>query len=132
VATVLTAARQPVTLQQLRSELQDLTPHLTGGGPDQSWWQAFRTELGGLITIRKEKTPSTMPPERLKRAQQALDSGQVEVALVEVLRLPSRTKAEAWIEKARRYVAARQALDAIETAALIDVPPRPQPGQPRR
>jgi hypothetical protein len=131
VATVLTGAREPVTLEQLRSELQDLAPRLMGGGPDQSWWQAFRTELGGLITVRREKTPSTMPPELLKRAQQALDSGRVEVALVEVLRLPGRENAKDWIGKARRFVAARQALDTLETAALVEAPPavRPQPGQ---
>src|SRR4051794_6913777 len=70
VATVLTVSRQPVTLQQLQAELQDLSPHLTGGGPDQSWWQAVRTELGGLITIRREGSPSTLPDERLRRAAQ--------------------------------------------------------------
>jgi len=133
VATVLTTARDPVTLEQLRSELQDLAPKLMGGGPDQSWWQAFRTELAGVITIRREKTPSTMPPELLKRAQQALDSGRVDVALVEVLRLPGRENARDWILKARRFVAARQALDTLETAALVEAPPavRPQPGQPQ-
>jgi hypothetical protein len=126
VATVLTASRQPVTLQQLQAELQDLAPHLTGGGPDQSWWQAVRTELGGLITIRREGSPSTLPDERLRRAQQSLQAGQADVALVEVLRLPGRANASAWIEKARRYVAARQALDTIETAALME-PPQPLP-----
>jgi hypothetical protein len=126
VATVLTESRQPVTLQQLQSELQDLSPRLTGGGPDQSWWQAVRTELGGLITIRREGSPSTLPDERLRRAQQSLQAGQADVALVEVLRLPGRANAAAWIEKARRYVAARQALDTIETAALME-PPQPLP-----
>ncbi|MBV8686685.1 MAG: hypothetical protein JOZ90_11220 [Alphaproteobacteria bacterium] len=134
VATVLTAARDPVTLQKLQSEFQDVAMHLGGGGPDQSWWQAFRTELGGLVTIRRENTPSTLPSERLKRAQQALDSGLVEVALVEVLRLPGRQNAAGWIAKARRYVAARQALDTLETAALIDpaagARPQPQPQPP--
>src|SRR4051812_11015012 len=123
VAAVLTAAHQPVTLQQLQAGLQDLTPHLTGGGPQQSWWQAFRTELGGLITIRREGTPSTLPDERLKRAQEALQRGQVDVAMVEVLRLPGRDKAQPWVEQARRYVAARQALDTLETTALMEPPP---------
>lgn len=124
VATVLTAAHQPVTLQQLRSQFADIAPHLAGGGPEQSWWTAFRTELGGLITIRREGTPSTMPSDRLRRAERALDSGQVEVALLEVLRLPGRENARDWIAEARRYVAARQALDTIETAALLE-PARP-------
>jgi hypothetical protein len=129
VATVLTAAHQPVTLQQLRARFQDIAPHLAGGGPEQSWWTAFRTELGGLVTIRREGTPSTMPSDRLRRAERALDAGQVEVALIEVLRLPGRENAKDWIAEARRYVAARQALDTIETAALLE-PARPVPTSP--
>jgi hypothetical protein len=51
--------------------------------------------------------------------------------LVEVLRLPGRANAAPWIEKARRYVAARQALDTIETAALLEpVPTGPAAAQP--
>lgn len=123
VATIFTAARQPVTLEQLQAELQDLTPKLTGGGPDQGWWQAFRTELAGLVSIRKEGTPSPLPSEHLRRAQSGLQAGQVDVALVEVMRLPGRANAEAWIEKARRYVSARSALDRIETTALMEPPP---------
>jgi hypothetical protein len=119
VATVLTAAHQPVTLEQLRTSFDDVSTKLAGGGPEQSWWEALKTELGGLITIRREGTQSTMPSDRLRRAQQALSAGNVPVALSEVLRLPGRENAKDWIEQARRYVAARQALDTIETAALL-------------
>jgi hypothetical protein len=123
VATVFTAARAPVTLEQLQAELQDLTPKLTGGGPDQGWWEAVRTEFAGLISIRKQGTPSPLPSEHLRRAQSSLQAGQVDVALVEVARLPGRANAADWIEKARRYVAARRALDTIETSALMEPPP---------
>jgi len=123
VATIFTAARAPVTLEQLQAELQELTPKLTGGGPDQGWWQAFRTELAGLISVRREGTPSPLPSEHLRRAQASLQAGQVDVALVEVSRLPGRANAADWIEKARRYVAARRALDTIETSALMEPPP---------
>ncbi|MDB5694097.1 MAG: hypothetical protein JWO81_3160, partial [Alphaproteobacteria bacterium] len=64
--------------------------------------------------------------DRLRRAERALDAGQVEVALLEVLRLPGRDNAQDWIALARRYVAARQALDTIETAALLEPPHAPQ------
>ena len=135
VATIFTAARQPVTLDQLQSQLADLSPKLTGGGPDQGWWQAFRTELAGLISIRREGTPSPLPAEHLRRAQSALQAGQVDIALVEVMYLPGRANAADWIDKARRYVAARHALDTIETAALMEPPPpapapHPQPHGP--
>jgi hypothetical protein len=120
VGTIITAARQPVTLQELQEALREVGPQLAGGGPEQDWWTAFKTELGGLVTIRRKGTPSTMPAERLRRATRRLDSGEVDVALAEVLRLPGRDKAADWIAKARRYVAARRALDTIETAALLE------------
>lgn len=126
MATILTAAHQPVTLQQLQAGFDEVAPHLAGGGPEQSWWQALRTELSGVITVRREGTPSTLPSDRLRRAQRALDSGQVEVALLEVLRMPGRENARDWVGLARRYVSARQALDTIETAALLE----PRPAQP--
>jgi hypothetical protein len=120
VATVLTVARQPVTVQSLQKEFQEVAPHLSGGGQGQSWWGAFKTEMAGLITIRREKTPSTQPAERLRRAGQSLESGQVEVALLEVLRLPGHERANPWIANARRFVAAHRALDRLESAALLE------------
>lgn len=120
VATIITESRNPVTLQQLQEGLRKLSPSLTGGGPNQSWWQALRAEFGGLVTIRKSDTPSPMPAERLSRAVERLETGQVDVALAEVLRLPARQAAAEWIQQARRYVAARRALDTIETAALLE------------
>jgi hypothetical protein len=125
VATIITASRQPVTLEELQDGLQEVGPELTGAGPGQNWWTALRAELGELVSIRKAGTPSTIPAERLRRAERRLESGQVDVALAEVLRLPGREDAADWIAKARRYVAARRALDTIETAALLE--PRTQP-----
>jgi hypothetical protein len=136
VAAILTGARTPVTLQQLREELAAAAPALTGGGPGQSWWGAFKSEVGDLITIRREGTPSPLPEERLKRATAQLESGDVAVALAEVLRMPARDQAAKWITDARRYVAVRQALDTIETAALLEQRPaaatpavQPQPAR---
>jgi hypothetical protein len=117
---VLTVARQPVTVQSLQAEFQRVAPHLSGGGQGQGWWQAFKTEMAGLVTIRRENTPSTQPAERLRRASQSLQSGDVEVALLEVLRLPGHERADKWIAEARRYVAARRALDRLESAALLE------------
>lgn len=120
VATIITAARQPVTLDELQEGLQEVGPDLTGVGPDQNWWTALRAELSGIVTIRKAGTPSTMPAERLRRAKRRLEAGQVDVALAEVLRMPGQAQAKEWIADARRYVAARRALDTIETAALLE------------
>lgn len=138
VGMIITAARTPVTLQELQGDLDQLGPLLTGSGPQQSWWGAFKSELGGLITVRREGTPSQIPAERLARATRWLEAGEVAPALAEVLRMPGRDHAEDWVMKARRYVIARQALDTIETAALLE--PRtaqqpaaaaPRPARPR-
>lgn len=129
VATVLTVARAPVTVQSLQKQFQEVSPHLSGGGQGQTWWGAFRTELAGLITIRRENTPSTQPAERLRRAAQSLEAGQVEVALLEVLRLPGHERADPWIANARRYVASHRALDRLESAALLE-PRAPMAVQP--
>ena len=133
VATVITASRQPVTLQDLQEGLLEVGPELTGVSEDQNWWDALRTELSNLVTVRKQGTPSTMPAERLRRATRRLEAGQVDVALAEVLRMPGRDNAAVWIADARRYVAARRALDTIETAALLEprMPPAAAPLQPQ-
>ena len=132
VATVLTGARNPVTLAELQKGLREEAQDLSSGSAEQSWWSAVKTELGGLARLRREGSPSPLPSERLRRAMQSLESGQVDVALAEVLRMPGREKAEDWIAKARRYVASRRALDALETAALLEPrqPARPAPPAP--
>jgi hypothetical protein len=126
VGMIILAARNPVTLQELQLGLQEAGPHLIGTPPDAGWWTAFKGELGALVTVRRRDTPSPEPTERLRRATQRLEAGQVEVALAEVMRIPGRDTAADWIRKARIYVAARDALDTIETAALLE-PRAPQP-----
>jgi hypothetical protein len=120
VATILTASRQPVTLQELQEGLDKVGSDLTGGGPQQGWWSAFKTQFDDLVTIRQAGAPSAMPTQRLARATAHLEAGQVDIALTEVVRMPGREKARDWIVAARRYVAARHALDTIETAALLE------------
>jgi len=133
VGMIISAARNPVTLQELQDGLQQAGPQLVGAPPQQSWWGAFRAELGSLITVRRQGTPSPEPAERLRRATRRLEAGQVDVALAEVLRMPGREHAQEWIEAARRYVGARRALDTIETAALLEprTPTPPEGAQPQ-
>jgi len=127
VGMIILASQNPVTLQELQLEFHEVAPSLVGPGPDAGWWEALRAELGSLITVRRADTPSPEPTERLRRASRLLEAGQVDVALAEVLRLPGRARAAAWIRKARLYADARSALDTIETAALLEpraAPPR--------
>jgi len=128
VGMIILAARNPVTLQELQLGLQEVGPRLAGPPPDATWWESISAELGSLITIRHEGTPSTQPAERLARATQRLEAGQVEVALAEVMRIPGHDNAADWVRKARIYVAARNALDTIETAALLEPRTQPAPG----
>ncbi len=64
---------------------------------------------------------------RRSRARRLLEAGQVEAARAEVARLPGAAQAGNWMDAARRYVLARQALDVIENTALIGQAGQPQP-----
>lgn len=129
VAAVIAAAHQPITLAQLQSELDGLGPQLMGAPPDQSWWTSFREELGSLIVIRRADTPSTEPSQRFDRAKRWLEAGEVAAAVAEVQRMPGHDYAADWVLKARRYALAHQALDLIETAALLEPHAPGEPGQ---
>lgn len=133
VGAIIAAARQPVTLAQLQSELEALGPQLAGAPPDQSWWTSFRQELGSLIVIRNAETPSAEPSQRLDRARRWLQGGEVAAAVAEVQRMPGRDYAADWVARARRYALAHQALDLIETAALLEphAPPAAAPAPPQ-
>lgn len=129
VAAVIAAAHQPVTLDQLQTELETIRPRLVAVEAADGWWDSLRHELAGLIIIRRADTPSTIPADRVARAQRMLDEGQVDRAMAEIARLPARAAATDWMNEARRYVGARNALDRIETAALLR-PQAPVPTPP--
>jgi hypothetical protein len=118
VAAIISAAQAPVTLDTLGQQLDILTPALAGGGPDESWLSAIRRTAGSMFIVRKATTPSPSLDDRLSRARLALDGGQVDTALAEVARLPSRAAATDWMAAARRYIEAHRALDILEAAAL--------------
>lgn len=119
VATIVTASRSPVRLDELASDYERIGPQLRGGGPGESWWTGFQRELGSLVDIRRARTPSPKPDARFRRALGRLESGDVDAALAETMRLPGASRAGPWVAKARRYVAAHRALDEIESAALL-------------
>ena len=130
VDTIVAFSQRPVTLQQLQTGFTDIGPQMSGVAPGQSFWQALQSELANLVIIRREGTPSSDPRERLQRATARLEAGEVEKALQEVMRMQDRESGRAWIDAAQRYVAARQALDTIELAALVE-PRMPPPAQPQ-
>lgn len=119
VATVIDASRNPVTLEDLQLGFDDLAPGLTSGTDAEGWWPSLRRELASVVVIRRAGKPSTEPGERLHYARRMLEAGQVEKAMVEVARLPGAGKAQNWMTAARRYTRVRQALDVIETTAIL-------------
>lgn len=119
VATIITASHSPVTLDQLTSDYAQLEGELRRGPPDEGLWQGIKRELGSIVSVRRANMPSPKPEARYDRALARLDQGQVDVALAETMRLPGASRASAWVDKARRYVAAHRALDEIESSALL-------------
>lgn len=118
VATIVTAAKEPVTLEELRLGIDTLAPDLTTGSMANGWWPSLQRELAGLVVIRKEGTPSPRPADRLDRIRRLIDSGRVEAAMAEVARLPGARQAGGWTRAATRYVETHRALDLIEMAAI--------------
>ena len=122
IATVITASRQPVRLNDLIAQYETLGPVLRRGGPQDSWWTNFRRELGTLIEVHPAQRPAVNADARYARARLRLGTGDVDQALAETMRLPGAANAQDWVGKARRYVAAHRALDEIESAALLGAP----------
>lgn len=125
VATIITGSHQPVRLDQLRAEYDSLGADLRTGGPQESWWTGFRRELGSLVEVRHADRASPSVDARYLRAQQRLAAGEVDQALAETMRLPGASRANAWVAKARRYIAVHRALDEVESAALLTGPDAP-------
>lgn len=119
VATVITASRNPVGIDDLVAQYRELAPQLRSGGPQESWRTRFQRELGSLIQIRRADRPSTQPDARFARALARVENGEVDAALAETMRLPGAAHADAWVRKARQYVAVHRALDEIESGALL-------------
>ena len=119
VDTVVSFSRQPVTLDQLVARLDGLAPKLADPA-QQGLVDRIRREVGGLLVIRRESTPSPQPAQRMARARYFLESGRVDKAIEEVRGLPGATNADAWIRDAERYADAQRALDLIETSAVLE------------
>ena len=119
VRTIIAFSRDPVTLDQLLGRLEALGPQLNEGDKTVSW-EGFKRELGQLFVIRRQDTPSPQPEKRLERARMFLESGRIDAAIGEVRNLPGAAKAASWIADAVRYRDVMEALDRVETAAVLE------------
>ncbi len=119
VGTIVSASHQRVRLNDLIAEYEALGPELRRGGPQDSWWINFKRGFGSLVEVRRAGRPAQNADARYNRALERLSAGDVDQALAETMRLPGAARAQAWVAKARRYVAAHRALDEIESSALL-------------
>ena len=119
VAAIITASRDPVTLDQLIADYEQLGGELRSGSPDESLWQGLRREFSSLVAVRRASNPSGKPQARYDRALAQLHNGRVDTALAETMRLPGAARASDWVANARRYILAHRALDEVESAALL-------------
>ena len=119
VATIITAAHQPIRLNDLITQYEALGPQLRTGGTNDSWWTNFRREFGTLVQVHRAGQPPTTPDARYTRASQLLSGGDVDDAVAETMRLPGAAAAAGWVANARRYIAAHRALDELESASLM-------------
>ncbi len=124
VTTIINASRDPVTLEELASGLDDIGPAVATGASGAGFWADMKHELSELFVIRREGTQSPAPQKRLERAKRYVENGNVDAAIAEMEKLPGMINgdedATGWMEKARRYNEARRALDVIETAAILE------------
>ena len=119
VDTLTRASRNPVTLDALIARLEGLAPRLAQPS-EKTGFARVQEELSQLFVIRSESAPSPQPERRLERARLFLESGRTEAAIAEVRNLPGAADAQGWIRDAERYAATQQALDLIETAAVLE------------
>jgi hypothetical protein len=120
VRTIVDFSRDPVTLDQLVARLQGLEPDLVKAPKDEGAVSWLGREISGLFVIRRDSTPSPEPQRRLDRAQLFLENGRIGPAIAEVRNLPNAQQASDWIADAERYAAARDALDMLETTAILE------------
>lgn len=112
IAAIVAAAERPITLNQLRTEFDTLSPSLSAG--NDGWW----ARLTSLVSVRDATQSPADTVALLKQAKAALDVDRVSVALEAVAKLPGRASASGWMELAKRYVAADAALNELEASAF--------------
>lgn len=120
VQTVLAFAQQPVTIDQLGSRLDALSPELAVTTGEDSLWDRARHQISNLFIVRRDAAALGSPSARIGRTRLMLSSGRIDQAIDEVERLPGAEAADKWIADARRYDDVQRALDLLETTAMLE------------
>ena len=120
VKALVTAAKMPITLDQLAAQLDDLAPALLGQPVNENGWDHFTRELSGLFVIRRDSGKTRRPDQRLDQARLLLRSGKLPEAMAEVALMQGHDAAKDWLAGAQRYADDQAALAQIEQAALTE------------
>ena len=119
VATIISAAQAPITIDKLQTELSALAPILVTGNRDNGAWETLKGELSELFVLRRDEGSTRTPEQKLIRAQAFVEAGNPSAAMFEVAAMPGAPAAQSWLVRAKRYADARKALDRLEQMALI-------------
>ena len=120
VGTIIASTHNPVTLDHLTTRLELLSPQLIGPD-DQTTWSRVRHDLSGLFVLHSNSGGAAPSPKvRLDHARLCLKEGRIEDAIADVRLLPGAKVAQDWLADARRFADVGHALDAIDTAALLE------------
>jgi len=120
VQTIIDFSKNPVTIDELRARLEALSPELSLTDQKQSLWERAHREVFSLFTVHRDSSALLTPKARIERASVMLTARRVGKAIDEVKRLPGADAADRWIADARRYQEAQQALDLLETTAMLE------------
>ena len=118
VSTIISFSRDPIRIDNLTARLDGLGPQLVQRKEGMSW-ERLQREIGELFIVRRESTPSPQPERRLERARTALEQGRYQNAIDEIRAMPGAAEADTWIADAERFRDAMEALETIETAAVL-------------
>ncbi len=111
-------ASEPVTLDELRDDLARRGDAIIGRGGEAGLWSRIQLELGELFMLRERGESPTSPAHILQRAGEDISKGDLKGAIEKIASLPKNDASGAWLESARRYQNAKDALDRIERGAL--------------
>jgi hypothetical protein len=120
VEAVTAVGADPVTIDQLLARLQGMAPELTQEPEGAGVLASIGREISQLFVFRTEDTPSPRPQSRLQRARLFLESGRIGAAVAEVRNMPNPARAQAWIADAERLAKAQEALERLETTAILE------------
>lgn len=120
VRTIIEFAKDPVTMDQLVTRLEALSPQLSLSSHDDSFLDRAINDLNNLFTVRRQTSKVGNPNAGIDRARIMLRSGRIDEAVEQVRRLPGADAAATWIVDAQRYAEVQRALDLIETTAMLE------------